>query len=297
MELIRNKYHNTELLNEYFSLQKEMSAIVFGQESKGKRIWDVYNYLSNLNDKKGGVATNQLKEFEKDCAFVSNTIAATLSGCRGERMAFKSLDTIKTKRMILKNVELDFDGHKTEIDAVVLTKKGAIIVEVKNTSRNVVISSSGNLKRQNVDGHYVTDCHLGLKMNDKEYVLRRALEKSDYKRVPIKSIVVFTNSEIVVDNQNEFIKSCSLSELPHVIEKMMNSEAGNYCVEEIKNMAEAVNKSRVVSSYSDSKELERIKNNFEKIMCLISAAPDHKSIFSKIKNFFVFAKKAAAAMY
>ena len=89
MGLNRNKYHNTELLNEYFSLQTEIVTAVFGQESKGKRIWDVYNYLSNLNDKKGGVATTQLKEFEKDCAFISNTIAATLSGCRGERKAFK----------------------------------------------------------------------------------------------------------------------------------------------------------------------------------------------------------------
>ena len=62
-------------------------------------------------------------------------------------------------------------------------------------------------------------------------------------------------------------------------------------------MAEAVNKSRVISSYSDSKELERIKSNFEEIMFLISTAPDNKSIFSKIKNFFGFAKKVAAAMF
>ena len=62
-------------------------------------------------------------------------------------------------------------------------------------------------------------------------------------------------------------------------------------------MAEAVNKSRAVSSYSDSKELERIKSNFEEIMFLISTVPDYKSIFSKIKNFFGFAKKVAAAMF
>ena len=46
-----------------------------------------------------------------------------------------------------------------------------------------------------------------------------------------------------------------------------------------------------------SKVLERIKSNFEEIMFLISTAPDNKSIFSKIKNFFEFAKKVAAAMF
>lgn len=294
MELNRNKYHNIEFLNEYFKLQKEMTAIIFGQESKGKRMWDVYNHLSNLNDKKGGVVTNQLKEFEKDCAFVSNTIAATLSGCKGERMAFKSLETIDAKYIMLRNVELEFSGHKTEIDAVLLTRRGAIIVEVKNTSRNVIITQSGDLNRQGVDGKYKTDCHLGLKMNDKEFVLRKALDSSDYKNVPIRSIVVFTNSEIEIDNQNHYIRTCSLSELPHVVKNIINYEKGDYCFEELKNMELAIDRSRASFDYSVAKKLAEIKSRCEEIVFLTSIKPDKKGLFDRLKNFFGLGRKRIA---
>lgn len=287
------KYHNSEILNKYIDLQKEMIERVFGTESEGKGLEDVYQYMEKLNRKKGGVATTQLAVFKKDAAYLPKTIASRRSGCNGEKMMFKSLETIKGRNIVLKNVELSFDGHQTELDALVLTKKGAIIVEAKNTSRDVIITSSGNLKRQRMDGKYDTDCSLGLRMNDKEYVLRKALERSDYKRAPIKSVVVFTNSDIIVDNQNEYIKTCSLSELPHVIGRIVSNSCGvTYSFDEMQNMAYAVEKSRVCLSCKDDKNLKRIKDNFEKILDLISTPT--KSIFSRIKNLFCHTRKVAA---
>ena len=286
--------HNAEVLKEYFNLQKELVTSTFGEDVGKKRIMDVADYLTQENIKRGGVASSQLESFVRESAFVSDTVAATLSGCKGERKAFNSLETINAKYRILKNVELEFDGHKTELDAVLLTKRGAIIIEVKNTSRNVIITQSGNLNRQGANGTYKTDCHLGLKMNDKEYVLRQALDRSDYKNVPIRSVVVFTNSDIEIDNQNHYIKTCSLSELPHVVKNIINYEKGNYYIEELKNMELAINKSRASFNYSDAKELAKIKTHYEEIRLLISATPEKKSFFERIKNLFGFGRKRVA---
>lgn len=294
LQTYSNRCHNAEVLKEYFSLQKELVTSTFGEGVGKKRIMDVADYLAQENLKRGGVANSQVERFVSECAVVSNTIAATLSGCKGERKAFKSLETINAKYIMLRNVELEFNGHKTELDAVLLTKRGAIIIEVKNTSRNVIITSSGNLNRQCVDGKYKTDCHLGLKMNDKEYVLRQALDRSDYKNVPIRSVVVFTNSDIEIDNQNHYIKVCSLSELPHVVKNIINYEKGNYCIEELKNMELAINKSRASFNYSDAKELAKIKTHYEEIRLLISATPEKKSFFERIKNLFGFGRKRVA---
>ena len=286
-----NRCHNAGVLKEYFNLQKELVTSTFGEGVGKKRIMDVADYLTQENIKRGGVASSQLERFVSECAFVSNTIAATLSGCKGDRKAFNSLETINAKYRILKNVELEFDGHKTELDAVLLTKRGAIIIEVKNTSRNVSITQSGNLNRQGANGTYKTDCHLGLKMNDKEYVLRQALDRSDYKNVPIRSVVVFTNSDIEIDNQNHYIKTCSLSELPHVVKNIINYEKGNYYIEELKNMELAINKSRASFNYSNAKDLAKIKTHYEEIRLLISATPEKKSFFERIKNLFGFGGK------
>lgn len=297
MELLKtesNRCHNADILKEYLNLQKELVSNTFGEGVGKKRIMDVADYLIQENIKRGGVASVQLERFVSECAFVSNTIAATLSGCKGERKAFKSLETINAKYIMLKNVELEFNGHKTELDAVLLTKRAAIIVEVKNTSRNVQITSSGNLNRQDADGEYKTYCRLGVKMNDKEFVLRQALDKSDYKNVPIRSVVVFTNSDIKIDNQNRYIKTCSLSELPHVVKNIINYEIGYYCMDELKNMQLAIDKSRVQYNYRDAKDLTKIKNHYEEIMHLILSTPEKKGFFERIKNLFGVGRKGVA---
>ena len=295
METIRNKYHNTNLLKDYYAYQKDMVNRTFGEVKGFKTMRDVYKHLEELNKKKKRVEEGQLKKFKEECWFMCETISATISGCKGEKKAFKSLETLRGRNVVLKNVELEFEGHRTELDAVVLNKNGAVIVEVKNTGKDVVITSSGNLKRKLVEGGYRTDCNLGLKMNDKEYVLRRALSKSDYKDVPIQSVVVFTDSNIVVDNQNQFIRTCSLSELPHVVERMNRDGYYNYYKEEINNMAQTIEKARTGWTYNDNQKLERIKAHHEEIMAQLSKKTGMEIFVEKIKGWLGFDKKTAAA--
>ena len=123
-------------------------------------------------------------------------------------LMFNLIEGIRAKHVTLKNVELEFDGQAVELDACVLTKQGVIIVESKNASAKETITSSGEFKHVIEDGIVANEGNIGKNMNNKEYVLRRALENSDYKYVPILHVVVFTNNETKVKNSYPFISVC-----------------------------------------------------------------------------------------
>lgn len=290
----REMYHRDELISEELALQAEMAGIVFGEEAEGKRVWDVYNRLVELNAHYKGVASDSLERFKIGCSFLTNEICGAISGRKGEQKALKSLQTLKCKHRILHNVELEFDGHRTELDAVVFTKKAVFIVEVKNTKRNVLIDENGNMQRYCMaDGTYKFDAYLGLKMRDKEYVLRQALQKSDYKDAPIVSLVVFTDSTIKVVNDYSYITTCSLSTLPHLIEK--NAGHNQYSSDEINNMVEAVKQSQTDQMYRAPQEIEEMKEAFwETILVLKEAQRAVEAKKNWFKNLWSGVKKYAA---
>lgn len=54
------------------------------------------------------------------------------SGIMGEEKASKVLDILPTNYMVLSNVCIEHDGNKSEIDNLVISQNGIIIVETKN---------------------------------------------------------------------------------------------------------------------------------------------------------------------
>ena len=56
----------------------------------------------------------------------------------------------------------------------------------------------------------------------------------------------------------------------------------------------AINKSRASFNYRVAKELAKIKTHYEEIRLLISATPEKKSFFERIKNLFGFGRKRVA---
>ena len=142
-------YHRTEVLSELFALQAELVEKTFaeGTETAGFKIWDVERHLDEMNAESGGIVTEQLEAFKKDCKYICNLIKAEISGNRGEMKAFDSLSRIRGEHIILKNIELSNNEMRSELDAVVITRNGAFIVEVKNTNRNIFIDEDGNYYR------------------------------------------------------------------------------------------------------------------------------------------------------
>lgn len=88
---------------------------------------------------------------------------------------------------------------------------------MKNPHRDIYIDERGNYCR--VGNTMNLDCNIGEKMNDKVYLLREALKSSGYSNANIISLVVFTNSTMHVDNRYDYITTCFLGNLPHIIER------------------------------------------------------------------------------
>lgn len=212
-------YHKSEMLSELFALQQEIVELTFNGEhatTANLKIWDVEKHLEQLNEECGHIADDELKRFIDGSKILCNLIKAEISGNRGEYKAFKTLEYLQSKNRVIRNVELNNGEMRTEIDALVITPKCLTIVEVKNTAKNILIDEEGNYYRT---GEFLKwDCNIAEKMSVKEELLRKVLADAGYGHVRTRSVVVFTNNKIEVQNKFSQIRTCFVNHLAYIID-------------------------------------------------------------------------------
>lgn len=272
----KDAYHKDELLPEYLELQKELVNLTFNDShaENGKlRIWDVENHLEKLNEDCGHIADEEFELFKEDSKFICNLISAEFSGNAGEYKAFRSLETLRCKNKVMKNIEFKLGNHRTEIDAIVFTEKAVFIIEVKNSRRDILIDERGNYYR--VGNTMNLDCNIGEKMNDKVYLLREALKSSGYSNANIVSLVVFTNSAIHVDNRYDYITTCFLGNLPYIIERYDGKQI--YSDSSISTMMESVTNAECKEAYPLEIDINQYKYRFANLMATLEEAAEKRS--------------------
>lgn len=269
----KDTYHKTEILPELFALQTELVEKTFdvGTETAGLKIWDIERHLDEMNAEFGGIVTERLEVFKKDCKYICNLIKAEISGNRGEMKAFDSLSRIHGEHTILKNIELSNNELRSELDAVVITRNGAFIVEVKNTSRNIFIDEEGNYYRT---GEFLRwDSNIGEKMQVKRSLLREVFNAKGLGNIPIYEIVVFTNNRIEVQNKCRTLKTCFLSQLPYIIDKCRDLVIS---FNEMNLAAQAVSQANIEKSYPFEFDADAFKMNFANILVALEEAKEAK---------------------
>ena len=203
----KERYHKSELLTEMFKLQEEVVKFTFNEDHAsiaGLKIWDVEDHLSELNEQKNHVADAELERFKSGCKELCNLIKAEISGRRGEARVYRALEFVTEPCIVMKNVELGDADLRTEIDALVITPVGMVILEVKNTSKDIFIDDRGDMFRT---GEFLKwDCNLAEKMAIKETLLRKVLMKAEIAIPTIRKLVVFTDNCIQV-HRNMLCKS------------------------------------------------------------------------------------------
>lgn len=270
-------YRKEEVLGELLELQKELVNATFKEkhaENSSLRIWDVERRLEQLNRERGHVADKELAAFEDKCKDVCSLIKSEISGRNGEARAFRSLDGIYGKKYIIKNCEMEGNDERTELDAVVVTPKAIFIVEVKNTGKDIIIDENGDYYRNGVFKNW--DCNIGEKMNLKEKLLRNALVEAGFdKDVKIQNIVVFTTSNhIEVVCKYEYIKTCFLSLLPHVINNFRGYPL--YSDEDMEAIAAAVEGARCSRAYQIEMDMSQFKLDFAELMAVLEKVSENK---------------------
>lgn len=274
----KGAYHKEELLPQYLELQNELINFTFNDthaENSKLRIRDVEDHLEKLNEECGHIVDEEFKVFKEECISVCNAIKSEFSGNAGEQKAFHSLETLGCKNKVLKNIEFKSGSHRTEIDAIVFTEKAVFIIEVKNPHRDIRIDERGNYYRVRVGDTEFFDCNIGEKMNEKVYLLREALKATEYSNVNIVSLVVFTNSTINVENRYEYITTCFLGNLPHIIERCDGELI--YSDNDVSVMMESVANAECKGTYSPDINIDQFKRHFAEFMATLEEAAEKRS--------------------
>lgn len=266
-------YTKSELLPEELKLQKELVDLTFNAEHAENgdlRLWDVERHLRKMNDERGHVADDELARFIKGTKVISNNISAEFSGKAGEQKVFRALENLGCQNGVLRNVELEFDGRRTEIDAIVFTNYAIFIIEIKNSKKDIFIDADGEFYRTGHSMHH--DCNIAEKMDERESMLRRALDRAGMNFLKIFKIVTFTNPRIDVENKYHYIKVCGSNYLPTFIEKFTSNQW--YTYEDICTMMAAVNEVKCPDEYHMSIDMDDYKRDFATLMAKLEAAEE-----------------------
>lgn len=272
----KERCSKAELLPELFQLQSELVNLTFNgehAENAQLKIWDVQNHLAKLNDERGNMADDLLQNFTESCRIVNESIRGEISGNKGEYKALRSIETVRAKHTVLRNIELSAGDHRTELDIIVFTEKAIFVVEVKNPTRDIVIDDRGNYCRIN-NGHTSFDKNIGEKMNDKTYLLRGVLQDAGVENPNIISLVVFTNNNISVTNNFPFIQHCFLSSLPHLIDNYQGADL--YAEGAIDHMVSSVESAKSADSYELPLDVNQFKQNFADLMVKLENIPEEE---------------------
>lgn len=127
---------------------------------------------------------------------LSKEIAITMSGAKGEDLVFKTLEYLnRPDTKVYRNVYITDGVDETELDGIVLTDNGIIILEVKKVKSDLTLTEDG---RMVFSGDECYDKHpMAQKMSLKRRLLKKCLEKAIADKgldipVYVDSLIVFS---------------------------------------------------------------------------------------------------------
>lgn len=282
----RKSYSKDEILSELLKLQSEtvrISKLNGFPVNEGSRILDISKCLENKN-----IALNHRYDYLLDNYLSSsknlqNEIRGMISGKRGEQNTFFVLDKLSKEAKVLTNVELKNEFYRTKIDAVVITKTGVTIIEIKNTKQDIYIDENGNYYRT---GDYLYfDSQLWEKLELREQILMDIIQKAGFK-IPIQKIVVFTDSRINIHNECNFFKTCFLPQLNFIVNSFGNKSTIDH--EGINILANIIKEMEVKEQHYATFDADTFKLNYAKLIVAIQEDRQEKfkTGFSRLIELF-----------
>ena len=256
------RIESSALIAEMLELQKEIANVAFHVTDSDARIWEVCNYLSQLNEEHGHVADAELARFTQDSRVFANDIKALISGKRGEDFTARRLETLRTPHIVLRNVELENHGTHTELDFVIVTRKALFILEVKNTKKDIFIDENGDYfttgKRERLD------CNIREKMKFREEILSDVLRNAGIFTGNIVSLLVFTNNRMELHNECRDLDVTFLNRLPFKIDRYAGWNV--YTEDQLDDIKNAVEAASVTGTYKCDTDIQTLKTDFARLM-------------------------------
>lgn len=164
-----------EYAEQLCKFQDALCKMIAGPVYHDRMHIDEATFIMESTARKNGVRSDQrvhngiqtMNQLEKE-------LAVTMSGIQGEKGVTRKLKYLdRPQTQIFHNVQTD-GQDETELDAIVLTDAGIILLEIKKVKTGIVFAEDGRMMR-NGDVCY-EKIPLGLKMKIKRKLLQKYLE-------------------------------------------------------------------------------------------------------------------------
>lgn len=142
---------------------------------------------------------------EKEREQLSQKIKLLELGLKGENSVLFELQNSFLPMHILRDVRIQYNDLKSQMDFVVLTRKFLLVMEVKNYFGNILVNEKGEFIRQVYSGNklFQEGFYSPIRQVERQVEILSAYlkEKGAIKNTPIKNIVVFTNNKTVLNTK------------------------------------------------------------------------------------------------
>ncbi|MGN0735349.1 MAG: nuclease-related domain-containing protein [Anaerovoracaceae bacterium] len=177
-----------------------VKMVMKGNYEEGMRLDEAIFRMESSARKKGLSQDPAIRKGINALKTVDRELSISMSGIRGEQLVARTLEYInRPEAKVYKNVYLTNGIDETELDAVVVTNEGIIILEVKKTKDDLTITEDGRLI------HSGDECYekkpIGEKMRIKRQLLKDVLETA-FSEVD-EAIPVYVDSYIVFSTPRE----------------------------------------------------------------------------------------------
>lgn len=216
-----------EYLEQLTNFQKIVSSCVFDGDVS-YRLCDSITQLQQLI-RSNGTKNNPLVQKAMDSLKKANKeLSIIMAGKNGENRIERALSFVKRHDLkVFKNVYITDGEEETELDTVLVTNNGIIVLEIKSAKQDITISEDGRLLYDN-EISYHNAC-IGEKMKKKRRLLKYQIEQEMKnhgitlfeKPVRIESCIVFSTPYKTRINITDLYKKerfCFRSQLQYKIE-------------------------------------------------------------------------------
>lgn len=193
----RDNYTFVEYVDQLMKFQEETAKLVIGAENAHLvRMSEVVSRCEAVAREKNLHFDSKVAEGIRALKLISKEIAIAMAGKSGEdRVANTFQYVTRQDAKFYRNVYITNSIEETEMDSVVLTKNGFIILEVKNAKEDITLAPDGRILFNNSSCYH--DISIGEKMDKKRRLLRTRLEeefanRGVNKEVKIDSLLVFS---------------------------------------------------------------------------------------------------------
>ena len=200
----------TEYTDDLLRFQDVIVPIVMGSDYiPGMRVEEAIFRMESDARAKGLSGDPSVRRGINALKTVNKELHICMAGRKGENLVAKTLEYMnRPEAKVYRNVYLNNGKEETELDAVVLTDSGAIILEIKKTKDDLTITEDGRLV------HSGDECYekrpLGDKMGIKRKLLKDRLDLECARRgfmtpVTVDSYIVFvTPKQVRINVTDEY---------------------------------------------------------------------------------------------